>query len=191
MLAYGGLMRAPVLACLALAGCISEPTAPEMLAAPESRARPELQTRRYDGVRPEDLMPVAVAALQDFGFQVTKSDTALGLIVAQRGYQRTFGEYHYEFWQGYWQTLRGAFSFQWSRKPPDPAKMFGPAGVSAAVSIVPAGSGCEVRVSLHRYASRPTGEPILVWAEELAEPEAYRKFFDLLAQALAREVQRK
>lgn len=179
-------MRVLVLACLALAGCISEPTAPELLAAPESRAPSELQTRRYD-VRPEQLLPVAVTALQDLGFQVTSSDTSLGLIVARRGYQRSFGEYNWEFWQGYWQTMRNAFTFQWHVKPPDPAKMFGPAGVSAAVSIAPAGSGSEVRVSLHRFASRPTGEPILVWAEELAEPGGYATFFDLLAQALARE----
>jgi hypothetical protein len=179
-------MRALVLACLALAGCVGPPSVPEQF-APASRAASELQTRRYEGVRPEQVLPAAVAALQDFGFQVTKSDTALGLIVAQRGYKRTFGEYNYEFWQGYWQTMRNAFTFQWHVKPPDPAKGFGPAGVSAAVAVAPAGSGSEVRVSLHRYASRPTGEPIVVWAEELAEPEVYAKFFDLLAQALAAE----
>lgn len=181
-------MRALVLACLAAAGCVGPPSVPELL-APESRAAAELQTRRYD-VRPEAMLPVAVATLQDLGFQVANSDTSLGLIVARRGYQRSFGEYHYEFWQGYWQTMRNAFTFQWHVKGPDPAKGFGPAGLSAAVSIAPAGSGSEVRVSVHRFASRPTGEPILVWAEEVAEPEVYRKFFDLLAQALARERQK-
>jgi hypothetical protein len=183
-------MRAIVAACLAAAGCAGAPSVPELL-EPGARAQSELQTRRYEGVRPEDVLPAAVAALQDFGFQVVKSDTALGLIVAQRGYKRTFGEYHWEFWQGYWQTMRNAFTFQWHSRGPDPAKMFGPAGLSAAVSIAPAGSGSEVRVSLHRFASRPTGEPILVWAEELAEPEVYAKFFDLLAQALAREARQK
>lgn len=179
-------MRALAAACLALAGCISEPTAPELL-APESRARPELQTRRYEGVRPEQMLPVAVVTLQDLGFQVTNSDTSLGLVVARRGYQRTFSELHYEFWQGYWQTMRNAFTFQWHVRPEDTAKKLGPAGLSAAVSIAPAGPGSEVRVSVHRFATRPAGEPILVWAEEVAEPEVYAKFFDRLAQALARE----
>lgn len=183
-------MRALIPACLVLAGCVGPPSAPEML-TPAARAQSELQTRRYDGARPEDMLPAAVAALQDFGFQVVKSDTAVGVIVAQRGYKRTFGEYHYEFWQGYWQTMRNAFTFQWHSRGPNPEKMFGPAGVSAAVSITPAATGSEVRVSLHRFVSRPTGEPILVWAEELAEPEVYAKFFDLLAQALAREAPRK
>jgi hypothetical protein len=178
-------MRTLVLACLAAAGCVGAPSVPEQF-APASRAAAELQTRRYE-VRPEKMLPVALAAMQDLGFQVTSSDAALGLIVAQRGYKRTFGEYHYEFWQGYWQTMRNAFTFQWHLKPPDPAKGFGPAGLSAAVAIAPAGSGSEVRVSVHRFASRPTGEPIMVWAEEVAEPEVYAKFFDLLAQALARE----
>lgn len=183
-------MRAFIPACLVLAGCVGPPSAPEML-APGARAQSELQTRRYDGARPEDVLPAAVAALQDFGFQVTKSDAGVGLIVAQRGYKRSFGEYHYEFWQGYWQTMRNAFTLQWHSKGPSPEKMFGPAGVSAAVSVAPAPAGSEVRVSLHRFVNRPTGEPILVWAEELAEPEVYAKFFELLAQALAREVQRK
>jgi hypothetical protein len=183
-------MRALVLACLALAGCVGAPTASEQF-APPSRAAAELQTRRYEGVRPEQTLPVAVATLQDFGFQVTKSDTALGLIVAQRGYKKTFSEYHYEFWQIYWQTMRNTFTFQWHRRPEDAAKRFGPASLSAAVAIAPAGSGSEVRVILHRFASRPTGEPILVWAEEVAEPEVYAKFFDLLAQGLAREARQK
>ncbi|HEU4352499.1 MAG TPA: hypothetical protein VFR66_11560 [Burkholderiales bacterium] len=183
-------MRAFALACLVLAGCVGAPSVPEQF-APEARSRPELQTRRYEGVAPEKMLPVAVAALQDFGFQVVKSDTALGLVVAERGFKRTFGEYHWEFWQGYWQTMRNAFTLQWHSRGPNPEKMFGPAGVSAAVSIAPAAAGSEVRVSLHRFVSRPTGEPVLVWAEELAEPEVYAKFFDLLAQALAREVQRK
>lgn len=179
-------MRALVLACLALAGCVGPPPVPELL-TPESRASSELQTRRYEGVRPEDLMPVAVATLQDFGFQVVKSDTTLGLIVAQRGYKKTFGEYHYEFWQGFGQAMRNAFTFQWHVRPEDTAKKLGPGGLSAAVSIAPAGSGAEVRVSLHRFASRPTGEPIVVWAEGVAEPGVYANFFDLLAQALAAE----
>lgn len=182
-------MRALVAACLALAGCVGAPPVSELL-EPGARAQSQLQTRRYEGVRPEDVLPAAVTTLQDFGFQVVKSDTSVGLIVAQRGYKRTFGEYHYEFWQGYWQTMRGAFTFQWHSRGPNPEKMVGPAGLSAAVSISPAGSGSEVRVSLHRFVSRPTGEPILVWAEELAEPEVYAKFFDLLAQALARERQK-
>jgi hypothetical protein len=183
-------MRAFIPACLVLAGCVGPPSVPEML-TPGARAQSELQTRRYDGARPEDVLPAAVAALQDFGFQVTKSDTAVGLIVAQRGYQRSFGEYNWEFWQSYLQMMRTAFTLQWHSRGPNPEKVVGPAGVSAAVSITPAAAGSEVRVSLHRFVSRPTGEPILVWAEELAEPEVYAKFFDLLAQALAREVPRR
>ena len=178
-------MRALVVACLALAGCAGAPPVPEQF-APPSRAAAELQTRRYE-VRPEKMLPVALATLQDFGFQVTKSDAALGLIVAQRGHKKTFSEYHYEFWQLMGQTMRNAFTFQWHVRPEDAAKRLGPASLSAAVAIAPAGSGSEVRVIVHRFATRPTGEPIMVWAEEVAEPEVYAKFFDLLARALAAE----
>ncbi|HZM34001.1 MAG TPA: hypothetical protein VFC18_05840 [Burkholderiales bacterium] len=179
-------MRKLVVACLALTGCVGAPSVPEQFAS-ASRATVELQTRRYEGARPEDVLPVAVAALQDFGFQVMKSDVAVGLIVAERGLKKSFGEYHSEFWRGYWQSMRNTFTFQWHSRGPNPEKMVGPAGLRAAVSITPAGAGAEVRVTLHRFVSRPTGEPILVWAEEIAEPEVYARFFDLLSQALARE----
>jgi hypothetical protein len=168
-------MRALVLACLALAGCAGTPPVSEQF-APASRASAELQTRRYE-VRPEKMLPVALATLQDFGFQVTNSDAALGLIVAQRGHRKTFSER--EFWQ--------LFTFEWLRRPPSSTILFWPASLSAAVAVAPAGSGSEVRVLLHRFATKPGGEPIMLWAEEVAEPEVYAKFFDLLAQALARE----
>ena len=99
-------MRALAAACLALAGCVGAPPVPELL-EPGARAPAEFQTRRYDGVRPEDMLPVALATLQDFGFQVVKSDTSVGLIVAQRGFKRSFNEYHWEFWQGYWRSPIG------------------------------------------------------------------------------------
>jgi hypothetical protein len=182
---HGLLVRALFLACLALAGCVGAPSVPEQF-APASRAASELQTRRYE-VRPEKMLPVALAALQDLGFQVTSSDAALGLIVAQRGYRKTFGDYSYEVGQLTWQAMRNALTFQWHVRPEDAGKRYGPASLSAAVAIAPAGSGSEVRVIVHRFATRPTGEPIIVWAEEVAEPEVYAKFFDLLAQALARE----
>lgn len=183
-------MRAAVLACIAAAGCVGPPPVPELL-VPESRAAHERQTRRYEGASPEQMLPVAVITLQDLGFQVTNSDTSLGLIVARHGHQRTFGELAYELLQDSLQAMRNMLTFQWHVRPEESRKKLGPVGLSAAVSIAPAGSGSEVRVSVHRFASRPTGEPIVVWAEELTEPEVYAKFFDLLAQALAREVQRK
>lgn len=178
-------MRALVLACLALAGCAGTPPVPEQF-APASRASSELQTRRYE-VRPEKMLPVALATLQDFGFQVTNSDAALGLIVAQRGHRKTFSEVNSQFWQLYWESIRNVFTFEWLRRPPSSTILFWPASLSAAVAIAPAGSGSEVRVLLHRFATKPGGEPIMLWAEEVAEPEVYAKFFDLLAQALARE----
>ena len=182
-------MRALVLVFLALAGCAGAPSVPEQF-APASRAAAELQTRRYE-VRPDRMLPAAVATLQDLGFQVTRSDAALGLIVAQRGYRKTFSDYSYEVGQLTWQAMRNALTFQWHVRPEDAGKRFGPASLSAAVAIAPADSGSEVRVIVHRFATRPSGEPIMVWAEEVLEPEAYAKFFDLLAQALAREVLQK
>ena len=182
-------MRALVMACLTAAGCAG-PSASEQF-APASLAPSELQTRRYEDVRPQEMLPVALATLQDFGFQVMSSDMTLGLIVAQRGHKMTLAEHHSKFWQLYWEVTRQTITLQLLRRPPSSTVLFWPASLSAAVSVAPAGSGSEVRVVLHRFAPEPNPEAKLTWAEPVSEAEVYAKFFDLLAQALAREAPRK
>lgn len=173
---------------LVLAGCAAAPPQVADLLVPQQR--PAAQ-RHFDGVRADEVPPAVVSVLQDLGFHVSASEPRLGLVVATRGYQKTFGEYHWEFWQLYMQILKNTFTLRWHLPPPDPAKLVGPGGFSAAVAIAPAASGSAVRVSFHRFVSRPTGEPILVWAEELPGPEPHQKFFALLAEALARETLKK
>jgi hypothetical protein len=178
------MRAAAALAVAALAGCAGAPAVPELL-APREAALAELQARRYQDTRPEEMLPAAVAALQDMGFQLTSSDAALGLVVAQRGYRKEFGEYAREFWHGFAQDMQNFWTLQWNARRSDPAKAAGPAGFNAAVSVAPAGSGSAVRVSFHRFVRRPTGEMVLVWAEELRAPEPYQRFFALLSAALA------
>jgi hypothetical protein len=180
------MRAAALLALLALAACTSAPPVAELL-APRDGGVAARQVRHYEGAGIEQLAPAVVTVLQDLGFQVAASDLSLGLIVATRGYEKTAGEYASEIGRDMLVILKNAVTFQWHRPPPDAERVAGKAGHSAVVLITPAGSGGAVRLTLHGYANRPTGEAVLVWAEEVSAPESYRRFFALLGEALARE----
>ena len=173
-----------LLAPLALAACVSAPAVEELM-LPRERSAAALQLRHYQGVRAEDVPPAVVTVLQDLGFHVTASEPALGLIVATRGYQKSVEEFGREFGRDVLQVLKNAVTLQWHREP-SAERTVGAPGFSAAVSITPAASGSAVRLSLHRYVSKPTGEAIVIWAEEMTAPESYSNFFALLSQALAK-----
>jgi hypothetical protein len=178
------MRAAALLASLALGACVSAPPVAELL-APRDGAFGALQVRHYEGARPEDLPQAIVAVLQDFGFHVSASDVSLGLIVATRGYAPTAGEYARDFGQYLLQGFRNVVTLQWHRTPD--AKAGPRSGHSAVVLVTPAGSGSAVRLALHRYVNRPSGEAVLVWAEEVTAPESYRTFFARLGDSLARE----
>lgn len=164
---------------LALIGCVHAPDPGPLLSRGEP-ALAELQSRRFDDVPAEAMMSAVVAALQDYGFQVTSSDAGVGLIVAQRGYRKETGEIMRDAWQAVGKNM---FNF---RDPPrrDPRLESATGGFAAAVSVTQAGSGTSVRVTMHRYTTQWTGEPAPIWAEEMRAPEAYARFYSLLTQAL-------
>lgn len=178
------MRRAVLLASLALAACVSAPQVPELL-APRDGALAALKARHYEALAPEALAQTIVAVLQDFGFHVTASDLSLGVIVATRGYQPSAGEYARDAGQFMLQGLKNVVTLQWHRRPD--AKAGPRSGHSAVVLITPVGSGSAVRLALHRYVNRPTGEAVLVWAEEVTAPESYGTFFARLGETLARE----
>ena len=178
------MMRAAALAvALAVAGCVGAPAVEDLMLAGDPGAPP--QSRHYEGVGAEELARAVVAALQDLGFHLKASEPQLGLIVATRGYRKTAGEIASELGTDFLQILKNAFTLQWHRQP-DPERIVGPAAFNAAVSITPAASGTTVRLSLHRFVSKPTGEAVVVWAEALPGPEPHQRFFGLVAAALKR-----
>ncbi|HEX6321155.1 MAG TPA: hypothetical protein VFZ84_20000 [Burkholderiales bacterium] len=170
----------------ALAGCASSPppSARDLL-PPSDASVAELQARRFEGVPAARMLPAALAALQDLGFQVTSSDAALGLVVARRGYQKSFEELGRDFWPVLSKAMRNVFTLRWTAPPPEAALLVGPAAINAAVVVAPQGAGSAVRIAFHRYVSRPSGEPVVLWAEELREPGPYAAFFEQISRALA------
>ena len=177
------MMRAAaIVLALAAAGCVSAPAVDELMLTQERRPP---QARHYDGVGPERVAPALVATLQDLGFHLRAAEPQLGLVVATRGYRRTGDELAYEFGRDFLQIMQNAVTFQWHRQP-NPERLAGPAALNAAVSITPDASGTTVRLTLHRFVSRPTGEAAVVWAEELPGPQPHQKFFALLSEAVSK-----
>ena len=173
-----------VLAAVVLAGCADAP--PRVAELLEPREAAPAQERRFEGVRAEEVQAAVVTVLQDLGFQMSASEPAIGLIAGTRGQAWTAGQIASDFGRYMGEGLKHALTFQWHRQP-DPARFVGPPGFSAVVTITPLPAATAVRLSLHRFVRRPTGEAIVTWAEEVPGPEAHRRFFELLGQALGGE----
>lgn len=79
-------MRGLILTCAAatiLAGCITLP--PNAFVVTEQQlARRQIETRRYDSIKEENLLIAASNVLQDMGFSLENSETKLGLISASK-----------------------------------------------------------------------------------------------------------
>ena len=61
------------------AGCASVP--PDVfLVTPEMLAQRQTETRRYDGIKDEDLLSACANVLQDLGFQLENSEPRLGVL---------------------------------------------------------------------------------------------------------------
>lgn len=69
---------------LAVAGC-NHTIPPEALQLqPEALALKQQQTRRFDGVAEADLLAACAGVIQDMGFTLDESETALGVLVGSK-----------------------------------------------------------------------------------------------------------
>lgn len=79
-------MRNLVLVCLAaalLAGCVTLPPN-AFVVTQEQLARRQIETRRYDNIKEENLLIASSNVLQDMGFSLDNSETKLGLLSASK-----------------------------------------------------------------------------------------------------------
>jgi len=66
-----------------LAGCVEIPK-DAFVVTPEQLKQRQIETRRYDGIKEEDLMVACANTLQDLGYNLENSETKLGLITASK-----------------------------------------------------------------------------------------------------------
>ena len=68
---------------LLVAGCVQMPK-DSFVVTPELLKQRQIETRRYDGIKEEDLLIACSNALQDLGFNLDNSETKLGVLTASK-----------------------------------------------------------------------------------------------------------
>jgi len=68
---------------LLVAGCVQMPK-DSFVVTPELLKQRQIETRRYDGIKEEDLIIASSNALQDLGFNLDNSETKLGVLTASK-----------------------------------------------------------------------------------------------------------
>jgi hypothetical protein len=68
---------------LLVAGCAQMPL-DAFVVTPELLKERQIETRRYEGIKEEDLLSACSNTLQDLGFNLENSETKLGLITASK-----------------------------------------------------------------------------------------------------------
>ncbi len=78
-------MRALSLCIMVLlgAGCVQMPK-DSFVVTPELLKQRQVETRRYDGIKEEDLLVACSNVLQDLGFNLDNSETKLGVLTASK-----------------------------------------------------------------------------------------------------------
>jgi hypothetical protein len=72
------------------AGCVQMPK-DSFVVTPELLKQRQIETRRYDGIKEEDLLAACSNVLQDLGFNLDNSETKLGVITASKQRDATNG----------------------------------------------------------------------------------------------------
>lgn len=78
-------MRVTLAFCMTalLAGCVTVPENAFVL-TPERLEKRQIETRRYEGIKEENLLIASSNALQDMGFNLENSETKLGVLTASK-----------------------------------------------------------------------------------------------------------
>jgi hypothetical protein len=166
------------LLCL-LAGCASTVPEDALRLSPETLELRQLQTRRFDGTSENEILAAAAGVLQDLGFVLDESETALGLIVASK--RRTARDARQIAAAAVLELLLG-----WDLAT-DEQQMIRASLVTRPASAPAADGGFLVRITFQRLV-RDEDERVSR-RERLEEPELYQGFFERLSTSVFLEAQ--
>lgn len=177
-------MRNLVIACSAavfLAGCVTLPPN-AFVVSQEQLARRQIETRRYDGIKEENLLIASSNVLQDMGFSLDNSETKLGLLSASKQRDATHGG-----------EIAAAIIIALLGGGATPISKDQTIRVALVVRPVRATSdnnpvdGHFVRVTFQRIVRRTDNS---TYAETLNEKELYEGFFEKLSKSVFLEAQK-
>lgn len=161
-----------ILLMLALGGCETIPKDALKL-TPESLEKRSLQTRKYEGITEPDILAASAGVIQDLGFIIDESETALGVIVGSK--ERNAVEAG-QVAAAVVVALLGGGSMPIDKKQ----KL----RVSLVVRPMPESDGSRhfVRVTFQRMVWNTENQISRI--EGLDKPEIYQEFFDRLSKAI-------
>lgn len=157
---------------VSIAGCQSQVPRDALALSPETLEQRQLQTRRFDGLAEEDILSASAAVLQDLGFNLDESETALGVLVASK--QRTAREPM----QVAASILLGVMGWEWKFDEKQRIR-------ASLVTRPVAGSSPDsyyVRITFQRTVWDSEREISRI--ERVEDPALYQGFFDRLSKSI-------
>lgn len=167
---------------LSLSGCGGMPKDALQL-GPESMAQRQLQTRRFEGLSENDALAAGAAILQDLGFGITESETALGVVVGDKDRSAVSAG---QIVGAVFVALLGGGVMPTDKNQKITASLVTRPVSTSDGGIIP--GAFYVRVTFARVVWNNQGQ--VSKAEQLTEPELYDGFFDKLSKAVFLEGQK-
>jgi hypothetical protein len=154
-----------------LSGCQQGVPREALLLPPESLQQRQLQTRRFDTLDEARLLAAAAGVLQDLGFTIDDSETAVGLVVASK--ERDATEAGQVAGAIVMAVLFGVYM------PTDKNQK-----IRASLVSRPVGDdqSTSVRVTFQRIVWNTQGQVSKI--EGLNDPVLYQQFFERMSQAV-------
>ena len=170
-------MKKPLalMGALLLAGCVSVP--PDIfVATPQLLQQRQIETRRYEGIMEPDLLVASSNVLQDMGFTLENSETALGVLTASKQRDATNGG---EIAAAVFVALLGGGAMAVSKDQTiRVALVVRPANDSSGNAIPDQNL---VRITFQRIVRKTDNSE---YAQTLREPELYQQFFEGLSKSV-------
>ena len=170
-----------IAATILIVGCVSLPPH-AFLVTPEMLAQRQLETRRYDGIKEEDLLSACANVLQDLGFQLESSEPRLGVVtVSKQRDAKQAGE-----------IIVSVIIAMLGGKPTPYSK---DQSIRAALVVRPvydsngnaASDSHFVRITFQRLVRRTDNS---MYVETLRDPKLYEGFYENLSKSVFIEAQK-
>ncbi len=169
-----------VVATTLLTGCVSLPPN-AFVVSPEQLKRRQIETRRYDGIKEENILIASANVLQDLGFTLENSETKLGALTASKQRDAVNGV---EVAAAIFVALLGGGAAPISKDQTiRVALVVRP--LQATKDAAPTDSHF-VRITFQRVVRRTDNS---VFAETLDDPQLYQGFFEKLSKSVFLEAQ--
>lgn len=192
-----------LLAATSLSGCVGALFSPKfsiaerMSRGADAPALKVIQSHRFDGLDESELQAASVAVLQDLGFQITRSDTQLGLIIGRKrkGGEEIFREMISDIPDVIKQVTLWELTLGYFPLPPDPKTKI-MSCISVVLVIEPEigieSSAQHIRTTFYHCAVEPMkqDQDIIIWAEVINSRTIYEEFYRRLSREIATNRQR-